>query len=142
MGRGLDAGRYAQGARATRQGAVFGVGKTGPYPRAARRKHQLPACCANAGRVRRGLRCARSEEHTSELQSRGQIVCRLLLEKKQFGGEMHVMRHADASAAGLSMGPDREAAAPATLTATAGTCGGGEAVAPSRAFWMNSTVCN
>src|SRR5690625_6320759 len=25
----------------------------------------------------------RSEEHTSELQSRGQLVCRLLLEKKQ-----------------------------------------------------------
>src|SRR5690625_2040543 len=27
-------------------------------------------------------RAARSEEHTSELQSRGQLVCRLLLEKK------------------------------------------------------------
>src|SRR5690625_6265303 len=26
----------------------------------------------------------RSEEHTSELQSRGQLVCRLLLEKKKF----------------------------------------------------------
>src|SRR5439155_18639737 len=26
---------------------------------------------------------SRSEEHTSELQSRGQIVCRLLLEKKK-----------------------------------------------------------
>src|SRR5690625_6694175 len=26
---------------------------------------------------------ARSEEHTSELQSRGQLVCRLLLEKKK-----------------------------------------------------------
>src|SRR5690625_5859464 len=28
---------------------------------------------------------SRSEEHTSELQSRGQLVCRLLLEKKQTG---------------------------------------------------------
>src|SRR5690625_6632732 len=28
-------------------------------------------------------RQARSEEHTSELQSRGQLVCRLLLEKKK-----------------------------------------------------------
>src|SRR5439155_17350906 len=28
-------------------------------------------------------RDARSEEHTSELQSRGQLVCRLLLEKKK-----------------------------------------------------------
>src|SRR5206468_5142344 len=27
-------------------------------------------------------RCARSEEHTSELQSRSDLVCRLLLEKK------------------------------------------------------------
>src|SRR5690625_6571851 len=30
----------------------------------------------------RGLNC-RSEEHTSELQSRGHLVCRLLLEKKK-----------------------------------------------------------
>src|SRR5690625_7119740 len=29
-----------------------------------------------------GLRSSRSEEHTSELQSRGHLVCRLLLEKK------------------------------------------------------------
>src|SRR5690625_6238855 len=28
---------------------------------------------------------ARSEEHTSELQSRGHLVCRLLLEKKKHG---------------------------------------------------------
>src|SRR2546428_9931431 len=30
----------------------------------------------------RPRRCGRSEEHTSELQSRSDIVCRLLLEKK------------------------------------------------------------
>src|SRR5437870_8654466 len=29
------------------------------------------------------LKCVRSEEHTSELQSRGHLVCRLLLEKKK-----------------------------------------------------------
>src|SRR6266536_4336028 len=28
----------------------------------------------------------RSEEHTSELQSRGDLVCRLLIEKKKTGG--------------------------------------------------------
>src|SRR5690625_2103263 len=28
--------------------------------------------------------CNRSEEHTSELQSRGHLVCRLLLEKKKY----------------------------------------------------------
>src|SRR5438067_3272815 len=43
------------------------------------------------GRVRRGRRHdsharARSEEHTSELQSRFDLVCRLLLEKKKFDG--------------------------------------------------------
>src|SRR3712207_8033500 len=31
----------------------------------------------------RGVRHARSEEHTSELQSRQYLVCRLLLEKKK-----------------------------------------------------------
>src|SRR5688572_31777290 len=29
------------------------------------------------------LRCLRSEEHTSELQSQSNLVCRLLLEKKK-----------------------------------------------------------
>src|SRR2546422_6239998 len=33
--------------------------------------------------VERGTRKARSEEHTSELQSRLHLVCRLLLEKKK-----------------------------------------------------------
>src|SRR5439155_24739217 len=38
-----------------------------------------PARIANSPTETRGFR---SEEHTSELQSRGQLVCRLLLEKK------------------------------------------------------------
>src|SRR6185312_13499440 len=33
-----------------------------------------------------GQRKVRSEEHTSELQSRSELVCRLLLEKKKRGG--------------------------------------------------------
>src|SRR5207253_8078530 len=36
---------------------------------------------------------SRSEEHTSELQSRGHLVCRLLLEKKQMLGGLLYMRH-------------------------------------------------
>src|SRR5439155_22465681 len=36
-----------------------------------------------AQRVRQRQRAMRSEEHTSELQSRGHLVCRLLLEKKK-----------------------------------------------------------
>src|SRR5438067_5161984 len=35
-----------------------------------------------------GCRFARSEEHTSELQSRFDLVCRLLLEKKNIGGRV------------------------------------------------------
>src|SRR3712207_7479860 len=38
---------------------------------------------AGAGRQRRDRRRPRSEEHTSELQSRQYLVCRLLLEKKK-----------------------------------------------------------
>src|SRR2546430_5501684 len=34
-------------------------------------------------RARRGSRMMRSEEHTSELQSQSNLVCRLLLEKKK-----------------------------------------------------------
>src|SRR5207253_5471570 len=34
----------------------------------------------------------RSEEHTSELQSRGHLVCRLLLEKKKNAAERHMQR--------------------------------------------------
>src|SRR5690625_6156624 len=33
--------------------------------------------------LRKIIRLGRSEEHTSELQSRGHLVCRLLLEKKK-----------------------------------------------------------
>src|SRR5207342_3966100 len=48
----------------------------------------LPICTSSAspprpaGRRGRGPPC-RSEEHTSELQSRENLVCRLLLEKKK-----------------------------------------------------------
>src|SRR5690554_7705715 len=34
----------------------------------------------------------RSEEHTSELQSRPHLVCRLLLEKKKFHGENRAVK--------------------------------------------------
>src|SRR5690606_17865004 len=38
---------------------------------------------ADQGRAEQGLELVRSEEHTSELQSRENLVCRLLLEKKK-----------------------------------------------------------
>src|SRR5256885_11811328 len=43
---------------------------------------RLPAMFSRAG-CRSRARCARSEEHTSELQSPCNLVCRLLLEKKK-----------------------------------------------------------
>src|SRR5690625_5312396 len=61
--------------------------------KAARRPHvgmALLAAAQDVGGVeglpipaREDVARARSEEHTSELQSRGQLVCRLLLEKKK-----------------------------------------------------------
>src|SRR3712207_8109128 len=41
------------------------------------------------GKISYGLYCYRSEEHTSELQSRQYLVCRLLLEKKNNDDTIH-----------------------------------------------------
>src|SRR3712207_7698411 len=65
------------------------VGAAGPVGRrrdrgAARRPDRLRARArAHRARDREALEGARSEEHTSELQSRQYLVCRLLLEKKK-----------------------------------------------------------
>src|SRR2546427_3012113 len=53
------------------------------------RQRLLPQClsgrarCAGVRREQGRFECARSEEHTSELQSQSNLVCRLLLEKKK-----------------------------------------------------------
>src|SRR5439155_25457969 len=46
--------------------------------------------CSTSAAAKGGCR---SEEHTSELQSRGHLVCRLLLEKKNTSGFGHVELH-------------------------------------------------
>src|SRR5690625_5539560 len=46
-------------------------------------RRQRRTCAASAPSVTVGIATGRSEEHTSELQSRGHLVCRLLLEKKK-----------------------------------------------------------
>src|SRR5947209_13682905 len=49
-----------------------------------RRANLARACATSVARRRNALRLLRrSEEHTSELQSRQYLVCRLLLEKKK-----------------------------------------------------------
>src|SRR2546430_8990219 len=40
-------------------------------------------CCRHSARPVRTPNASRSEEHTSELQSQSNLVCRLLLEKKK-----------------------------------------------------------
>src|SRR3712207_8730558 len=61
-------------------------GSGGPPPGGGLPGHGLhlsvdhPACCLPVGYI---ITAPRSEEHTSELQSRQYLVCRLLLEKKQ-----------------------------------------------------------
>src|SRR5690625_2540510 len=47
------------------------------------RQRQRQEGTDNQGDEDRMVRISRSEEHTSELQSRGQLVCRLLLDNKK-----------------------------------------------------------
>src|SRR3712207_7511450 len=52
-------------------------------PRHARGRAARARVAERGAAVATGLRSRRSEEHTSELQSRQYLVCRLLLEKKK-----------------------------------------------------------
>src|SRR5204862_3692879 len=61
--------------------ARVGRGGVGHRDRGGRRRRVAPQC--PRGRGRRRPPRSRSEEHTSELQSRRDLVCRLLLEKKK-----------------------------------------------------------
>src|SRR2546427_5121356 len=54
-----------------------------PDPPAAHRRDHAGLKRAAAGRSADGAAIGRSEEHTSELQSQSNLVCRLLLEKKK-----------------------------------------------------------
>src|SRR5258707_9979494 len=56
------------------------AGAAGPGQQASTGNRGVPAAC---GRFHRRPDRRRSEEHTSELQSRQYLVCRLLLEKKK-----------------------------------------------------------
>src|SRR5688572_31335923 len=62
-----------------------------PYPEEVNRNiisiladfHFAPTNHAKSNLLREGCPAERSEEHTSELQSQSNLVCRLLLEKKK-----------------------------------------------------------
>src|SRR3712207_7681140 len=55
----------------------------GGAPSGGGRAERAGGSGARPGEARRGRPDPRSEEHTSELQSRQYLVCRLLLEKKK-----------------------------------------------------------
>src|SRR5439155_23671151 len=61
-------------------------------PRRPERQGQPAHAAAQFRNAPPGRRCRRSEEHTSELQSRGHLVCRLLLEKKKKDTEKYVKK--------------------------------------------------
>src|SRR3712207_6928235 len=63
-----------------RVGGVEELGRADRHPFAAQLVGELEQPGGHAGRP---MPLGRSEEHTSELQSRQYIVCRLLLEKKK-----------------------------------------------------------
>src|SRR3712207_7996591 len=63
-------------------GGLLGGGALS-WPAAARQGGALAGLGLSTRRGRALNRLARSEEHTSELQSRQYLVCRLLLEKKK-----------------------------------------------------------
>src|SRR2546421_2876933 len=61
-----------------------------PARAASRPSRRTVAPCSRRGRVA----CRRrSEEHTSELQSRSDLVCRLLLEKKKKKQKNKTLKH-------------------------------------------------
>src|SRR3712207_8126260 len=68
----------AETTRGAQRGHVPGVQQV----EAASRGHDGPARRPDPGEERIDARGGRSEEHTSELQSRQYLACRLLLEKK------------------------------------------------------------
>src|SRR2546422_6620468 len=77
----LEAIRAIEGGQSVIVSAPTGAGKT------------LVAEFAIHMALATGKRIARSEEHTSELQSRLHLVCRLLLEKKKKNNQQSVMIH-------------------------------------------------
>src|SRR3712207_7090304 len=62
--------------------APFGAERAGLVPALRDRPGRTSRSAVTDGRVRLPGGPERSEEHTSELQSRQYLVCRLLLEKK------------------------------------------------------------
>src|SRR5215510_16268734 len=61
-----------------------------PLPSTRRRRRRCRSISSSSGVIGQ-----RSEEHTSELQSRGHLVCRLLLEKKKRRNTALIVVHSE-----------------------------------------------
>src|SRR2546427_1896070 len=76
--------------------SVPGAAPVGHQPTS--RRDSSPWSSPTYRRSSLSLRSSRSEEHTSELQSQSNLVCRLLLEKKKnkivinFNGKLHIVK--------------------------------------------------
>src|SRR5688572_31830632 len=62
---------------------LFRSKSCGRHPRSPRERSELVERKDRTANIREREPCERSEEHTSELQSQSNLVCRLLLEKKK-----------------------------------------------------------
>src|SRR5260370_26513894 len=80
-----------------------------PYTTLFRSGETGGRCSCSVG-TGRGERCegARSEEHTSELQSHLNLVCRLLLEKKKKGTRKRTARYHKAVGCGVKQDNEAE----------------------------------
>src|SRR5438034_2540544 len=77
-----------------------------PYTTLFRSWFPSPLDSPNSRSLRIGSRPFRSEEHTSELQSHSDLVCRVLLEKKKKYKQTNQV-HAPQQHDGLKCTPDR-----------------------------------
>src|SRR2546430_4276622 len=59
------------------------LGRAGRFNEQDVRRYSTLGLCHQSGQLTNARSRARSEEHTSELQSQSNLVCRLLLEKKK-----------------------------------------------------------
>src|SRR2546427_7217642 len=65
------------------QHSVITASSFGFFLRAVTIPFERGSCFSSSGTIPGALTASRSEEHTSELQSQSNLVCRLLLEKKK-----------------------------------------------------------
>src|SRR2546427_8887536 len=81
--------------RSAELGDVVGRARRHDPPRARGVQRCHVRAVPLAHRLARGVEHYRSEEHTSELQSQSNLVCRLLLEKKKLSNRTENILHSN-----------------------------------------------